>query len=116
MDIDEELVLSEEIEVIAKAMLEGSASVVLALPEPEHEPEDDSIFVTPDERVIAVCDVIKSVAEVMPSVPEHCKSALDELTGDSQVAGVFRQKDVWFCVALSASSQVEIHAVMVPQS
>ena len=82
----------------------------------QNEASSNAVFPKPDELVLSVCGAIKSVAEIVPSVPGYCKSALDEAAHGSQIAGVFRQEDVWLCVAVDPAGQIKIHAVLVAQA
>jgi hypothetical protein len=116
MAIDREDVLRKANEVISLAKSEGKASTVLFTPPAQSEADDFALFTPPDERVLSVCGVIKSVAEVVTSIPDPCRSAMDKVTRDSQVAGVFRQEDVWICVAVGSADQLEIYAVLVAES
>ena len=116
MDISRADVLRKAKEVVSIAKSEGAASAVLELPSAQNDGGSDVVFPQPDERVLSVCGAIKSIAEIVPSVPEYCKSALDEAAHGSQIAGVFRQEDVWLCVAVGSADQVEIHAVLVAQA
>ncbi len=116
MEVNPEEVLRMASEVLALARSQGAASVALDLPSPQGEARGDSMLPKPNEQVLGVCKIIKTVAEVVPSVPEYCKSALDKIARDSQVAGVFRQEDVWLCVAVGSADQVEIHAVLGGQA
>jgi hypothetical protein len=115
MDISREDILRKAKEVVSLARSEGAASAVLDLPSARNDGSSDAVFPQPDERVLSVCGAIKSVAEIVPSVPEYCKSVLDEAAHGSQIAGVFRQEDVWLCVAVGPAGQIKIHAVLVAQ-
>ena len=115
MDVSREDVLRKAKEVVSLARSKGDASAVLELLAVHNEASSNALFPKPDELVLSVCGAIKSVSEIVPSVPGYCKAALDEAAHGSQIAGVFRQEDVWLCVAVDPAGQIKIHAVLVAQ-
>jgi hypothetical protein len=103
-------------EIISRARSEGAASEVLETRLEEPREGRAPLFAPPDERVMETCRAVRTVAETVSSVPEYCKTALDEVAAGSDVAGVFRQEDIWLCVAIGADKRLEIHAVVVAQA